>query len=58
MHDYDVPDSKVLVHVSVAFYASVYSICSGADACWFACIRGSFSGCSWWGINDDHVVNS
>lgn len=38
MHDYDVLDSRVLVHVSVA--------CSVADACWFACIGGGFSGCS------------
>lgn len=44
MHDYDVLDSRVLVHVSVALNASVYSICSVADACWFACIGGSFSG--------------
>lgn len=46
MHDYDVLDSRDLVRVSVAFYASVYSICSFADACRFACIAGSFSGCS------------
>lgn len=32
MHDYDVLDSRVRIHVSVAFYASVYLICSDADA--------------------------
>lgn len=38
MHDYGALDSRVLVHVSAAFYGSVYSICSFAGACRFACI--------------------
>lgn len=31
MHDYKALDSRLLVHVSVAFYAFVYPICSVAD---------------------------
>lgn len=40
MHGYDVLDSRVLAHESVAFDASVYLMCSSADACWFACRGG------------------